>query len=268
MTPKQINTDSSFMGSVFQNRECEIVLANIVKLQQHLGDWIPFSWDEYVDFCSHEVSSGEKHILDIFVNGGQAHRRAYPTEAGWLAFDGEKYSFTPKLIKMLWDEYPLNLKARLNNMRRKFSQRGVKWEAKDLKNKILTWEGKPCQVDWDTLNFGGKVIVTVEGTTFEADIDELEPLITAADIIKLRDMNTGNFPIVGNMISKGYHLDYKILEKEVERLGYKKLFVPVLSINDEAVVFYMEQDGIMFEETENTVFGGFIVNDTKYFLFK
>lgn len=153
-------------------------------------------------------------------------------------------------------------------MKNNFFPTEVKWEVKDLKNKALTWNGKPAQVNWDTLNFGGKVEITVNSTTFEADIDELKPLITASDIIMLRSMNTTKSPIVGDMISKGYHLDYKSLEEEVTLLGYQKIFVPVLSINNENTVYYMEQDGIMFEETENTVFGGFIVNDTKYFLFK
>lgn len=107
MTPSKIRTDHDFMSSVFQNSECETILRNIVLLQQQTPDkWTPFSWEEYKAFCSHRVSDAEKGVLDAFVNGGKpvTFTSAYLTP-GWLAFDGEKYSFTEKMIEMLYDKW-------------------------------------------------------------------------------------------------------------------------------------------------------------------
>lgn len=95
--PKDIKTDHWFMGSEFRNAECETVLRNIVLLQQQFEDWTPFTWDDYIGFCTHSVTLEERSVLDTFVTGGKSPGSAW-IEAGWL---DEGYVVTPKLIKML-----------------------------------------------------------------------------------------------------------------------------------------------------------------------
>ena len=102
--PKDIKTNHSFMGSVFQNSECETILRNIVLLQKHLNkeDWTPFTWEQYCNFCTHNVTQSERGVLDVFVNGGKAvFNTSTIQQAGWLSFNGEEYSFTAKMIEML-----------------------------------------------------------------------------------------------------------------------------------------------------------------------
>lgn len=110
--PKQIAT-SDFMGSVFQNSECETILRNIVMLQKKANPekWTPFSWEDYKAFCTHSVSDVEKRVLVAFVNGGKPvwNTSAY-LSAGWLDFDGVNYSFTPKMIEMLGKNYHIPVK--------------------------------------------------------------------------------------------------------------------------------------------------------------
>lgn len=109
-SPKEILTNHGFMGSVFRNSECETILRNIILLQKSANpdNWTPFSWEDYKAFCTHGVSSSEKGVLDTFVIGGQPvwNTSAHITP-GWLDFDREtlKYSFTPKMIQMLSDNY-------------------------------------------------------------------------------------------------------------------------------------------------------------------
>ena len=107
--PKDISSDHWFMGSVFRNTECEIILRNIVVLQQTANpdEWTPFSWENYKSFCTHEVDEVERGVLNAFVNGGKPvwNTSAY-LSPGWLSFDGEKYSFTDKMIEMLCRDYP------------------------------------------------------------------------------------------------------------------------------------------------------------------
>jgi hypothetical protein len=104
MKPVEINTNQEFMGSVFQNAECETILRNIVMLQKSKNPeaWTPFCWEDYKAFCTHRVSEREKGVLDTFVNGG----KSVPTtstyqSSGWLTFDGENYQFSDKLIESL-----------------------------------------------------------------------------------------------------------------------------------------------------------------------
>ena len=107
--PKHIRTDHYFMGSVFQNSESETILRNIVLLQKAANpeQWTPFTWEQYKAFCTHRVTESEKRVLDAFVNGGKpvTFTSAY-LSAGWLAFDGESYSFTKKMIDMLAENWP------------------------------------------------------------------------------------------------------------------------------------------------------------------
>lgn len=106
--PKNIRTNHDFMGSVFQNSECETILRNIVMLQKKANPeaWTPFSWDEYKAFCTHKVTEEERGVLNAFTNGGKPvwNTSAY-LQPGWLDFDGQKYSFTPKMIEMLTTHY-------------------------------------------------------------------------------------------------------------------------------------------------------------------
>ena len=106
--PKEIRTNHGFMGSVFQNSECETILRNIVMLQKDKNPegWTPFSWEDYKNYCTHRVSDSEKGVLDAFVKGGKPiyNTSAY-LSAGWLDFDGVNYSFTPKMIEMLGERY-------------------------------------------------------------------------------------------------------------------------------------------------------------------
>lgn len=109
MKPSDIRT-GNFMGSVFRNAECEQILHNIVLLQKKTSpdQWIPFSWQQYQDFCTHRVTLSEKTVLDTFVNGGKpVTRSSTHISSGWLNFDGEYYSFSDKMIKML-EKYSYN----------------------------------------------------------------------------------------------------------------------------------------------------------------
>ena len=107
--PADIKTNS-FMNSVFQNTECEVILHNIVLMQKKLNpeNWTPFSWQQYKDFCTHSVSNDEQDVLEAFVRGGKPtwNTSAY-LQPGWLSFDKEtnKYFFTDKMINMLSDRY-------------------------------------------------------------------------------------------------------------------------------------------------------------------
>lgn len=106
-SPDQIST-KSFMGSVFRNTECEIVLRNIVLLQENQSpnEWTPFSWEDYKGFCTHRVSEKERGVLKAFVNGGKPvwNSSAY-LQSGWLSFEDDKYSFTENMITMLGENY-------------------------------------------------------------------------------------------------------------------------------------------------------------------
>ena len=104
---KDIKTNHWFMGSVFGNSECETILRNIVVMQKQLSPekWIPFSWNDYKSFCSHDVTEDERDILMAFANGGRAHQNVY-VDAGWLQFDGAYFSFTEKMIQYLAEKWP------------------------------------------------------------------------------------------------------------------------------------------------------------------
>jgi hypothetical protein len=102
--PKDIPTNHWFMGSPFQNSECETILRNIILLQKHNNseEWTPFTWDEYKSFCTHKVNDSEKGVLKAFVEGG---RPVWNTSAnispGWLAIIDKKYHLTDKMIDLL-----------------------------------------------------------------------------------------------------------------------------------------------------------------------
>lgn len=107
ITPKDISSKKWF-DSVFQNSECETILRNIIMLQQHVSpdEWTPFSWDDYVAFCTHNVTSDEKVVLNAFVNGGKPtmNTSVYLHE-GWLSFSNNQYSFTQRMIDILGEHH-------------------------------------------------------------------------------------------------------------------------------------------------------------------
>lgn len=76
------------MDTVWQNTEKEIVATNILKLSRFRNNnrWVPFSWDEYVAFCSHRATLSEQQILDDLA------------ATGYLAKLGDKYVFTMRLL--------------------------------------------------------------------------------------------------------------------------------------------------------------------------
>ena len=73
----------------WQNAEREVVAENIVKLScfRNADRWVPFTWEEYVAFCTHHVSAEEHAILNDFV------------ATVYLAKPlGEQYFFTMKML--------------------------------------------------------------------------------------------------------------------------------------------------------------------------
>lgn len=97
-----------FWSSIFGNSETETILSNLVKMQTSFKEWRPFTFEEdYKTFCTHDVTSSEKGVMDALVNGGKPVMRttAVLTE-GWLSFDGTHYAFTDKLIEYLYENYP------------------------------------------------------------------------------------------------------------------------------------------------------------------
>ncbi|MHC4616359.1 MAG: hypothetical protein ACYTEQ_01265 [Planctomycetota bacterium] len=67
--PKEIGT-GHFWDSVWQNCEKETIARNILLLCQRRGDWVSFTWNEYRDFCAHDVSRQELGILEDFGRTG------------------------------------------------------------------------------------------------------------------------------------------------------------------------------------------------------
>lgn len=94
ITPNDISIDNGFFDTPFQKSEKEGIARNIVIVERKLGGWKPFSWKDYQEKCTHDVTSEEKNILDEFV------------EEEVLFFDGEKYQPTGKFIAALADYIP------------------------------------------------------------------------------------------------------------------------------------------------------------------
>ena len=67
---KPSDVKKSLFNTPWQNSEKETVATNLLKMARAKGDkWVSFSWDDYVEFCSHNPSTGEHTILDEFVRG-------------------------------------------------------------------------------------------------------------------------------------------------------------------------------------------------------
>lgn len=109
LPPSGISTDE-YWNSPFQNKECEIIMRNIVLLQRAANPekWTPFTWGDYVKFCTHGVTISEKMVIDAFVNGGRpAWNSDNHITPGWLAFDekSEEYMVAPKMVDLLASYY-------------------------------------------------------------------------------------------------------------------------------------------------------------------
>lgn len=77
------------MDTPWQSFEKETVAMNIVKLShfKNKDQWRPFTWEDYVEFCSHSPSGEQHKILDEFA------------DTGYLTKDDDgTYSFTRKII--------------------------------------------------------------------------------------------------------------------------------------------------------------------------
>lgn len=69
---KPSNVKKALRSTPWQNCERETVATNILKLSRfkNLDTWSPFSWNDYVEFCSHNPTDGEHAILDEFAENG------------------------------------------------------------------------------------------------------------------------------------------------------------------------------------------------------
>jgi len=112
--PIDISTETDFADSVFKNEECEIVLVNLVRMQKSRNKfyWTYFTWEDYKNFCTHNVTDRERLVLTAFVKGGKpVSSTTADLDAGWLDLEDGNYSFSKKMIKMLGDEYWGDLNA-------------------------------------------------------------------------------------------------------------------------------------------------------------
>lgn len=77
------------LDTVWQNTEKEVVASNICKLSRFKNgdDWKPFTWEDYVSFCSHLATLSERAILDGFAEVGYLEKDAVGT-----------YRFTRKIL--------------------------------------------------------------------------------------------------------------------------------------------------------------------------
>jgi len=92
--PSEIDISNELIGSALNKTEREVVARNIIIICLNSDDtWIPFSWKDYRNLCSHEIAeeSMEKNYLDLFV------------EMKLLSFADEKYQVTDAFIAKLWE---------------------------------------------------------------------------------------------------------------------------------------------------------------------
>lgn len=109
-TPANIKT-GRFTDSIFQNTECETILRNIVLLQQDANPhkWTPFTWEEYKEFCTHNVTLSEKGVIDAFVKGGRpVPRTSARLNEGWLEYSNGRYSLSTKMKEMLARDFRIS----------------------------------------------------------------------------------------------------------------------------------------------------------------
>ena len=87
--PNQIDTGDYFFGSGFGNSEIETLARNIVLILKKHGDWIDFSFNQYKELCTHEVSNAEQYLLDTMA------------EKGWLKKYEGIYSITSSFLEAI-----------------------------------------------------------------------------------------------------------------------------------------------------------------------
>src|SRR3989338_8350422 len=104
LLPEDVSLKMSFMDSEFQNTETETIVKNIVFIQQKMNpkQWTPFSFDDYREHCTHNVSDAEKGVLEAFVKGGKPvwNTSAF-LEPGYLNKETDLYSVTDKFLNFL-----------------------------------------------------------------------------------------------------------------------------------------------------------------------
>lgn len=69
---KPSDVTKMIFDTVWENSEKETVATNILELarDQKGDEWKPFTWEDYVAYCSHEVDDDEEEVLDEFVSTG------------------------------------------------------------------------------------------------------------------------------------------------------------------------------------------------------
>jgi len=73
--PCEVKTSDrrAFMGSQFRNSETETIARNIILQQQSIDGekWTPFTWEDYKNFCSHNVTDTELGVIKALASGGK-----------------------------------------------------------------------------------------------------------------------------------------------------------------------------------------------------
>jgi len=98
--PSDIDISNGLCGSDLGNSEKETIACNVISISQQQGDgWFSFTWDTYVAACSHEVTMGERDILDAFVEEGLL---SFSTPPGRHRCLSDRYSVQDAFIAKLW----------------------------------------------------------------------------------------------------------------------------------------------------------------------
>lgn len=100
---------AQFVGSSFRDAQLEMLLCCIAITQYKMNpdEWTPFTWDEYVAKCDHKPIETERQLFDAMVGGGKVllndagKPKWVQLEGGHLAKNGDSYSVTDKLLKVM-----------------------------------------------------------------------------------------------------------------------------------------------------------------------
>jgi hypothetical protein len=97
---KPSDVKKPLMDTPWQNSERETIATNILKLSRFANsdDWKPFTWEDYVEFCSHTPSHGEKAILDEFAENGYLKKDGEMYEIGSNSVQGGELVFSKVLV--------------------------------------------------------------------------------------------------------------------------------------------------------------------------
>ncbi len=91
ISPHDIDITNGLWSTEFNNCERETIAENIVFISRPFDKFVPFTWEEYKERCTHEVTDKEKHYLDLLVN------------ESYLAFVFGKYYVTVNFVKAITD---------------------------------------------------------------------------------------------------------------------------------------------------------------------